>query len=483
MALVETKPPICVDLDGSLIHSDSLLECLFALLRHRPWQAILLPFWLGMGRARFKQRLAAYSEFDVSHWPYRAALIKWLLEMKAAGHALVLATGADRRVADSVAGHLGIFDSVIASDGQVNLTGSAKAASLVRTYGEGGFIYVGNSAVDLKVWGHARSAVVVGGNSRLPGRVSVETSTPIEATFMDTPHLAAIEWAKALRVHQWAKNLLLAVPLLAAHRIDDPQSWGLLLQAFFAFGGLASAIYILNDLIDLPSDRCHPRKRHRPFASARLSLAWGLALPGLLLLFSALLMVGLPTAFVHWALAYLLLTTAYTWWLKRMALVDVATLAGLYTLRILAGAAVVDVPLSFWLLLFSALLFFDLALIKRVAELVSLQREGGARAAGRGYGVEDTPVLQGMGYAAAVGSVLVLALYMQSPVVNALYGAPTLLALLCPILLLWLSRLWLLTNRGAMHDDPLVFAMRDPSSWLLGLLSAILVVLASGEGL
>lgn len=468
-------------MDGTLVLSDTLHESLLVLLRRQPLWLFVLPLWLLRGKAAFKRAVAARVQVDPATLPLNVPFLAWLRERHArpGRGEIVLCTAADAAVAQAVAGHLGLFDAVIASDGGRNLAGPAKAQALVQRYGERGFDYAGNSAADLAVWQQARGAVVVNAPARLlrAARAQAQAAgAPVQVIAGARPTLWT--WLRALRLHQWVKNLLVFVPLLGAHLWFDTDALGHALLAFLAFGLCASSVYLLNDLMDLAADRAHPRKRQRPFAAGQLPLAGGLLAPVLLIAAFALAL-QLPDRFI-WVLAgYWLLTLAYTFRLKQVPVLDVVVLAALYTSRIIAGAVAVPVAASFWLLALSMFLFLSLALVKRYAELLVMRDSGVADVAGRGYRSDDLPMVGSLGVAAGFLSVLVLALYVNSGTEGtALYGQPTLLWLLCPLLLYWIGRMWILTHRGQMDDDPMLFAVRDKASLIVAGLAAAIAVAA-----
>jgi 4-hydroxybenzoate polyprenyltransferase len=467
--------PLCVDLDGTLIRSDLLLESFLLLLKRNPLYLFALPFWLLQGKAALKANIAARVHLNAQALPYNGPFLEWLTSEQTAGRSLWLCTAANARLADRVAAHVGLFTGVLASDDTTNLAGSTKATALVARFGHKGFDYCGNEHRDLAIWEQARGAVVVNAGARLQ-RAANKQSKVLHVFPSTGSRPAAL--LRALRPHQWAKNVLLFVPLLAAHHAADSASLLAAGLAFAAFSLCASSVYLLNDLLDLESDRAHARKSKRPFAAGDIPLVTGLfAAPGLLLVAFAIAAM-LPVKFLWVLCAYYLLTTGYSFVLKRVAVVDAMALAGLYTLRIIAGAAAVDVPLSFWLLLMSVFLFLSLALVKRFAELDALRRAGRLRAAGRGYVVEDLAILQSLGTSAGYLSVLVLALYINSPQIEPLYRHPKVIWLLCVLMLYWVSRVWMLAQRGRMHDDPVVFALRDRVSVAVGVLAAITIMVA-----
>lgn len=460
---------LAVDLDGTLVRSDLLVESALALLGRRPWAMFQFPLWLLRGKAHFKHEIARRVELDVALLPWDERVLE-RVRAEAGKREIVLCTASDEKLARAVADHLGLFDAVLSSDGTRNLSGQVKAQALVDRFGEKGFDYIGNERVDLKVWARARRAIVANAPASLAR--SAEKVCGLEQ------HLPAVgntlrDWIKAMRLHQWLKNLLVFLPLLAAHQFFNP---GALLQAalgFLAFGLCASGVYLLNDLLDLAADRHHPRKRERPFASGRLLLQHGLVVSPLLTIFAFLLAITLSPRFAGVLALYYVLTLAYSFRLKKKVILDVMVLAGLYTIRIIAGAVLTGTPPSFWLLAFSMFLFLSLAMLKRYTELHTLLIEGEVASRGRGYAVDDLPLVQSLGAASGYLAVLVLALYINSTASELLYRRPQVLWLLCPLLLYWISRAWMMAHRGTMRDDPVVFAVTDRTCQILAILSAL----------
>lgn len=459
--------PLVVDLDGTLVLTDTLHESALLLLRGGPHRALSLPLWLSAGKARLKREIANRVDLDVACMPYHDELVAWIGAERERGRRVVLATAADEKVARAISAHLGLFDEVIASDGAVNRSAHQKAALLVEKFGERGFDYAGNSADDLPVWERARRAILVSAPSAVR-RAAAELSE-IEREFAG-PSGGLREWIKALRLHQWMKNLLLFLPLLGAHQIFDPELLIKAIVALFAFGFCASSVYVVNDLIDLESDRHHPRKRKRPFAAGLLSPLTGVAVAAALLAMAFAVAAWVGTAFIAWLGVYFALTVTYTFWLKRKEIVDALSLAALYTLRIIAGGAAVGLAASFWLLAFSMFLFLSLAFVKRYSELQVMLERGRVEAKGRGYRIEDLPLIQTLGVVAGFAAVLVLALYINGDSVLRLYSRPEVMWLTVPILLYWITRVWIKTHRGLMHDDPVLFALKDRISVLSGAL-------------
>ncbi len=469
---------IAVDLDGTLTLTDTLHESVLTLVRNKPYLLFLLPFWLFKGIAHLKQKVAENSELDVTTLPYNQPLIDWLKEEKQRGKKIVLCTAANEKIAKAVVSNSDLFDEFIASDSKTNLKSARKRNVLQERYGVEGYDYAGNSNDDLEVWAAASNAVVVNASENILKKAS--TLTSVTQVFRSEQAGIAV-WLKALRIHQWLKNLLLFVPLLAAHKIGNAQSLCLLLIAFLSFSLCASSVYITNDLLDLESDRSHPRKRFRPFASAKLSVAHGVIAAPLLIAASFLLGAIVSVDFLIVLLVYLFLTVTYSFSLKRLVLVDCLTLATLYTMRIIAGAAAVSVSLSFWLLAFSIFIFLSLALVKRHAELLVQSQEGKNSAHGRGYLVTDAPLLQALGVSSGYISTLIIALYLRSENVISMYAQPLAIWLLIPILLFWVSWVWLKSSRGEMHDDPIVFAAKDKASLSVAAITALVFIYAAIE--
>lgn len=464
-------PVLVVDLDGTLIRSDMLDESFWAGFS-RDWRTPLHALaGLAGGKAALKARLGQMALPDPASLPYRPEVLELIARHRAQGGRVVLATAADSAAAQGIADHLGIFDAVHASDGTQNLRGAAKADLLTRLYGPRGFTYLGDSGADVPVWAAAGAAITVGARPSVRARA--------EAVNANVQHIATqrASWGamlRAMRPHQWMKNVLILLPLIAAHQFDGGSMLRALL-AMAAFSLTASSVYLLNDLMDLAADRAHPRKRERPLASGALGLRRGAALAVVLLVAGLSLGLALGPSFAGVLTGYYVLTLAYTVSLKRKALADVAALAMLYALRVVAGAVAVGVSMSVWLLAFSIFLFFALAAVKRQAELVDLESRGLTRASGRGYETGDLPVVTQMAMASGFVAVLVLMLYLNDPEVTARYARPELLWGVALVTLYWVARMVLIASRGQMHDDPVVFAARDRVSQVCAGLVAALV--------
>ncbi len=456
--------PLCVDLDGTLIKTDLLWESALRLITRNPLYLFAILFWFLRGRAYLKSEIARRVELNPAALPYHDEFMHFLREQHAHGRRLVLATASNYSLAECVATHLGLFAEVIASDRQTNLRSRTKAARLIERFGHHGFDYAGNSGADLPVWREARQALVVGkARHDLPDAHVF----PCERRLLH--HLLRL-----LRPHQWAKNLIIFVPLLTAHQLDQSTNLRAAALAFAAFSLCASGLYVLNDLLDIEADRHHANKRNRPFASGALPIPLGFVLVPLLLTGAAAFAAALPGRFALAIAAYLGLTTAYSLWIKRVALLDVFLLAGLYTIRLVGGHEATRVSYSAWLLVFSMFIFLSLALVKRFQELHTYN----SHAHGRGYAPSDLELIASLGSSSGYLSVLVLALYVNSEQVRVLYHHPLRLLLICPLFLFWISRVWLLAHRGGLHDDPVLFALRDRMSYLVALLTLLIIWLA-----
>jgi 4-hydroxybenzoate polyprenyltransferase len=468
---------LCVDLDGTLVRTDTLLESILLFLKTGPGALFLVLIWMLRGKAHLKRKIACRAALDPAALPFDRDLLEFLDAERAAGTRIVLATGADERTASRIADHLGIFDEVIASDGKTNLTGNRKTRALVARFGAHGFRYAGNSRADLPVWRAASHAIVCGTGRNLRHRLDRE-GIEVEQVFGQPSGKAAL-LARALRVYQWPKNLLIWLPLCLSHRIGEPALLvkGLIATAAFSF--CASALYLLNDLLDLTADRAHPRKCSRPFASGQLDLRVGLVLAPTMTLTALLMGCFLPPLFLVVLVFYAAASTAYSLFFKEVPLLDVFLLGGLYVVRIFAGGAAMGIRISSWTLGYCMFLFLSLALLKRYVELLMLSAGKQTTARGRGYMVADYPILACFGAGSGCVAALLLALYIESPEVRLLYHHPERLWLLCGIHLYWISRVWLLANRGDMHHDPVLFALRDRASYWLGLAAAGVALLAT----
>ena len=448
---------LCVDLDGTLIVGDTLLQSLSSLILSQPLFLFLLPFWVLRGKAHFKSRVAAHSVPDPSRLLYRQEVIDYLKKERAKSREILLTTGANRAIAERVAAYLGLFTDILASDDRTNLTGEKKAKAIKNYAGGRAYSYIGNSRQDVSVWRDAEGVMLV---------------TP------DSSNLKSV-W-QVMRLRHWAKNVLLFVPLITSHTFNDTNKLLAVLAAMVSFSLAASAGYIINDVVDAEFDSRDPDKSFRPIANGSLKPGAALMI-ALLLLAAATAIAGifLPRLFTISLFIYIAATWTYSLYIKRIAIIDVLLLAGLHTLRVIAGGLTVGITVSPWLLAFSLFMFLSLAFVKRYSELTRAKSTGSDLFSGRGYSMEDLQILGCSGIASGYMAVVVFALYINnSPDVPLLYGRPQILWLVCPLLLYWIQRVWLLTYRGAGISDPVVFALQDSVSYRVGAGIALLLWLA-----
>lgn len=467
--------PLVVDLDGTLVRSDLLVEGAWGLFGTHPVRALSMLAWLWRGRARLKRRVAESTVLDPTLLPYNAPVVERIAQARRAGRKVYLASASDERQVAAVARHLGMFDGWFGSDGVTNLKGAAKARRLTEAFGDGGFDYIGDAHADIPVWKCARVGVVVSRSARLARRVA-SLGKQVERITTEPP--TATTCFRLLRPHQWSKNLLVGVPLLTSHLFTLEAAVNVLL-AFAAFCLGASSVYVLNDMVDVLADRGHPTKRTRPFASGELGLGFGGLIAPALFAAGALTASWVSSAFLAVVISYCVASIAYTLVLKRKMFIDVVTLAGLYTIRVIGGAVAIGVIVSHWILAFSMFIFVALALVKRWSELTTRLEAGLPDPANRNYRRGDVPVLMSLAAAAGYSAVIVFSLYLSSDAVVPLYRAPQILWLAVPLLTYWISRLLLLTHRRLVHDDPVVFALRDRISLATGALMLLLIVCAT----
>jgi len=448
---------LVVDLDGTLLRSDMLYESFWSACG-RDWRSpFLSAAALSMGRASLKRHLASTSTVDAETLPYDGTVIAFIERWRKSGGHTALVTASDQGLAEAIALHLGIFDEVHGSDGKLNLKGERKGEFLEERFGLKGFAYMGDAAADLPVWKRAAKAITVNAQAGLRREAERACDT---VEHLETEKQSVKPYIKALRPHQWLKNSLVFMPMLAAHQLDGPTVL-LSLLAFICFSLVASSVYVLNDLLDLAADRAHPRKKNRPFASGSIPIAHGTWMAAGLVSIGAILAIIIGSDFVLVMTVYYLLTTAYSLHLKRQIVIDIFVLAGLYTTRIVAGGVATGIPLSVWLLAFSVFLFLSLAAVKRQAELIDNAERGNLTASGRGYHVDDLPIIAMVAISAGYVSVLVMILYINSPAVLELYSNPDVLWGVCALLLYWITRTVMVAHRGHMDDDPLVYAVKD----------------------
>jgi 4-hydroxybenzoate polyprenyltransferase len=474
----QEKTILAVDLDGSLIKTDLLYESVIRLIFTKPWLVILLPFWLLSGKTHLKQCLDKAITLETEHLPWNNELIHYLEEEKKSGRTIILCTGSWQSLADKVAAKFTFFTDAHGSNQNVNLTGTSKANFLVERYGEKNFSYVGNESLDLKIWQHAKSAVVISKSPALAEKTSAVCT--IEKTLAGSSGLSFRSILKQIRIHQWVKNALIFVPLVTSHQLSDTNLLISAMIAFVAYGLCASATYIINDLSDLTSDRKNDKKKYRPLAAGEISIPQGIILSAILLTTSLVIAAQLNGWFLYSLLTYIAVTLSYSFKIKHLQSLDITVLAGLYTLRIISGALAVDVLPSFWLLAFSMFIFLCLALIKRLSEVINNQEKYSkeTKLSGRGYYIGDLQVLMSLATASGMLSILVFAMYINSPETISLYAEPYILWLLCPLFAYWIIRVIIMASRGEVDEDPILFAIKDSRSWITGIL-ILLIIFAS----
>jgi 4-hydroxybenzoate polyprenyltransferase len=455
--------PLCVDLDGTLIKTDTLFESILILIKSKPFYIFLLPVWLLKGRAYLKQKITANVNLNIELLPYNPLVLNWLREEKATGRKIVLVTAADHSIANAIANYLGLFDEVLASNGHINLKGKIKQEFLSQRYGSKKYDYVGDCHADIAIWQDAHAAILVDPSKLL--RNKVKSLTKIAREF-HSQH-SKLLLLKTIRVHQYIKNLLIFLPLMLSPAITDIQLWWKYLLGFISFCTTASIVYIINDLLDLEADRQHPRKRHRGFASGDISITSGIDIILFLLVVSISLCFYLRSNFIITLACYFLLTCFYSFYLKRLVLIDTFILSILYTIRLIAGITLLSHGYSDWLIAFSIFFFLCLAYVKRFTELFKANDEA-RQIHGRGYRLEQINLIKMLGISSGYIATLIFSLYIQSEKAASIYQHIEILYITNLVLLYWISYIWLMAYEGKMHDDPIVFAMKDKTSWIVG---------------
>ncbi|HEX8415081.1 MAG TPA: UbiA family prenyltransferase [Sphingomicrobium sp.] len=466
--------PLAVDVDGTLLRTDLLHEAALQFVARHPVRIPQLALWLTRGRARLKARLAEHVTPPIGTMPLRQETVDLIRAAQAAGQPVYLASASDESYVQALADRIGGISGVFGTTADCNLAGDAKAERLNEAFGAQGYDYVGDRPVDLAVWQSSRLRYVVAHSRALETQVMERFDN---VRVIARPRISYDAYVKTLRTHQWSKNVLIFLGLVAGHHFSI-EALASTLAAFVCFCTAASSAYIVNDLLDLPGDRSHKRKRNRPLAAGDLPISHALGLAAVLMLFSLSLATTLPLQFVLVLLAYVGSTLAYSLWLKRKAIVDVIVLGGLYTIRVYAGLAAMEASGSQWLLMFSLFLFLCLAIEKRCSELIRRRDEGEERLEGRNYRVTDLAMLMPMAAAAGYGAVLVVTLYLASDEVGRLYTHPGRMWLICPLMLYWISRVLLLSNRNEMHDDPVVFALTDHVSWYVAAAAGVVIAIS-----
>jgi 4-hydroxybenzoate polyprenyltransferase len=478
-ALRSARPPLAVDLDRTLIRTDSLIEHFICSALRHPRKALLALRALRNGKAHFKSAVTSAVALDCSHLPFNEALLDYLRSERHEGRELHLVTAADQGIADVVAEKTGVFASAVGSSDGINLKGERKLAYLEDRFPDG-FSYAGDSAADVLIWRKARSAVLVG--------VAKSTRRAVTAMGCIVEHEIAAErpavrdWIKLMRVHQWSKNLLLFVPLILGHAFLNSLAVIASVLGFLAMSLTASGTYVFNDISDVAADRAHPTKRRRPIARGAIDAGGAFVAALFLIAAGVALMASQSLLAAGLLLAYLAMSLAYSSSLKRLALVDIFVLGGLYTIRVLMGGYLAGTEASHWLLMFSFFFFFSLSMAKRHVEIVNaaLGTKEDVVINGRGYRASDAPLTLATGIATSLLSVLIFSLYIANDMYpRGLYNHPQWLWANVILVMMWSSRIWLLSHRGELDDDPVSFALRDPPSLIMGAAVAVVLVLAA----
>lgn len=468
----ENRKVLAVDLDRTLIKADLLEEAIFLYLKKRPWGIFMLIRELLKSRVELKNYLVKQVDIKVELLPYNTKVLDRIKQAKDTGYTVVLASASAKKFVQAVANHIDLFDEVIATEDN-NIKGSEKLAALKARYPSAEITYIGDSTSDIPIWKGLGKALMVNPSRITKKRVEL-AQIPIE--MVDNSRRLSLKLIRrSFRYHQWAKNLLIFLPLFLSHAYQV-DLWKISILAFVAFSFTASSIYILNDLFDLEADRKHPKKRQRPFASGALSITQGVILYGITTSIALLMALLINPGFLICLLIYFLANLAYTLRLKQVHSLDIIMLAGMYTIRIIAGSETTGIEVSQWLLGFSTFLFFGLAALKRFVEVSSLP--AGERAAGRGYFAEDKVPLAALGGASSLMACLVLALYFNSPAVYQLYAKPDILWLILPIHMYWVSSIWILASRGKIDDDPVLYTIKSPTTYILATIVGVIVYLA-----
>ena len=461
--IAEINDPLVVDLDGTFINTDLLHEGIILLFKKNPLYIFLCLFWLTKGKACFKKNIFARVNLRYDLLPCNPELLVFLHKEYCKGRKLILATASPQVCARKIGEIYPIFDEIYGTK-KINLKGTNKLKVLIDEFGAFKFDYIGNSKPDLRIFTSSRYSYLVNPSKSLEKKTKSVSNLKHS---WKSQKVGLKDYLKAIRAYQWIKNLLIFVPLITSHSFS---SVSVILQAtwaFFAFSFAASAGYIINDILDLDSDRAHPGKKFRPFASGKLSIPRGLSLAFILLVTGLFIAMQLNFFFSVILTTYFVISLSYSIYFKKILLYDVFILALLYSIRVFAGAVVISVSVSFWLIAFSIFIFLSLAFVKRYSELMKISNNRGLEDRGREYRMGDLGLLQIMGIVSGFLSVVVFSLYINSPEVYELYTYPKILWAISLLFLFWISRIWVITNRGNMTDDPIVFTIKDPHSYFI----------------
>ena len=464
-----------VDLDGTLIKSDLLFECLVPIIKNYFYAIFLAPFWLLKGKAYLKDKFSDLVSINPEILPYNNNVLEYIRKEKENGSKIILATASNIKLAKSISDYLGIFDDVIASSKEENLKGKNKL-NKIKLYIKNNninkeFSYIGDSEADVKIFNETNIPIVVG-NKNVFNKIKSKND---KTTFVDGENDFSLKkFFKMIRTYLWVKNFLIFLPLILAHKFLDVNLLLKALVAFFSFSFLASSVYIINDIMDVESDRIHPSKKNRPIASGAVKISSALKVAFILMPLSFIISIFLGKEFLFVLLTYFITTSCYSFYLKKIMLVDILILSLLYTVRIFAGGVALNIYLSPWLFMFSLFFFFSLACAKRYSELYAVRNNLQDEIKGRGYQAQDLEQIQIFGSSSGYIAILIFALYIQSDISMKLYKTPSFFWALCPIMLYWISRVWLLSHRGQMTQDPIIFALKDKVSYVVLILSIII---------
>lgn len=472
----QNKPPLCVDLDGTLIYSDTLAELFLRMIKKRPCYLIFLPFWLLRGRAFLKIKMEEICGKYVKHIPFNDSFLKYLNSKKAEGHKLYLATACPKNLAKKLVESLNLFEEVWGSSSEINLKSAKKAELLLEKFGENNFIYAGNDAPDLEVWRHAQSLVLVNVKKSLERKAAMENPTKNILVFSEKKS-AFKAFFRATRIHQWAKNILIFVPLFLSHSYFKIDKIGEALLAFLAFGLCASASYIFNDIMDVENDRLHASKRRRPIAAGHFSIASALIIAFSFMAISVLISAVLSVNTLLVLLLYTALTLSYSFYFKRIVLLDIIILSSLYMIRIYYGSTAISVATSFWLMSFSIFIFFSLGFMKRYIELQKMENTN-EKIKGRGYVYSDAQIIAPVGIASGILSLVFYVIYVDK-VAFQLYERPSFLMFGAIIFLYFIVKTWIMAARKLVHDDPIVYAIKTKENYAI-LILFIFIFIISG---
>ncbi|MGI6681309.1 MAG: UbiA family prenyltransferase [Bdellovibrionota bacterium] len=473
------KECLFVDLDGTLIKGDLLYECLISIIKKSFFSIFFIPIWLLKGKAYLKEKFSLLIELNVELLPYNQEVVAYIKAKKEKGIRIILATASNHNLAKPISGFLGLFDDVIASNKKENLKGKNKLKKIKSYLSDNNFSkefsYIGDSTADIVIFNEAKEPIIVG-NEKIYNKIKLKNKN---AKFIaESAKFSITSFLSMIRTYQWVKNLLIFIPLILSHKFLNIDLVLKAIVAFFSFSFLASSVYIINDIFDINADRMHPSKKHRAIASGDIPISLGLKTVIFLIPFSIVISLSLGKEFLLILTLYFITTTLYSIFFKKIVLVDILILSLLYTVRILAGGVALNIALSPWLAMFSLFMFFSLACAKRYAELYAVKNNLQHKIMGRGYQASDLEQIQIFGSSSGYIAVLIFALYIQSDVSVRLYKTPSFLWGLCPLMLYWISRVWLISHRGQMEQDPIIFAMKDKASYIILVFVVIIFVVA-----